>query len=143
MKTTLTIEIEYDSRKTDPDGLARAMDRLLETALSTPGIMDEYGRLSFGEFFVATETAATKIVLNISGGVLQDVFGSDPAITVLLCDFDCEGLQSVRQWHCRDSRRARRHTTGKRGRIPRLARWKNLRARKPKRPSRRPGSGKP
>ena len=33
-KTTLTVEVEYDPRKTDPDGLASAMDRLLETALS-------------------------------------------------------------------------------------------------------------
>ena len=93
MKTTLTVEIDYDPAMTDPEGLACAMDRLLETALSTPDIFDEYGNPTVGEFFVAKETAppAPKIVLNISGGVLQDVFGSDPAITVALVDWDTEG----------------------------------------------------
>ena len=94
MKTTLTVEIEYDPATTDPEGLACAMDRLLETALSTPGIMEEYGNPTVGEFFVAKETAAPfapKIVLNISGGVLQDVFSSDPTIAVVLVDWDTEG----------------------------------------------------
>jgi len=93
-KTTLTVEVEYNPRKTDPEGLACAMDRLMETVLSTPGIMDEYGTSTVGEFFVANETAAPtapKIVLNLSGGVLQDVFGSDPAIAVALVDWDVEG----------------------------------------------------
>ena len=53
MKTTLTVEIEYDPTVTDPEGLACAMDRLLETALSTPEIMDEYANPIIGEFFVA------------------------------------------------------------------------------------------
>ena len=94
MKTTLTVEIEYDPTMTDPEGLACAMDRLLETILSTPGIMEEYGNPVVGEFFVAKETAAPptpKIILNISGGVLQDVFSSDPAITAMLVDWDTEG----------------------------------------------------
>ena len=96
--TTLTVDIEYDPRKTDPEGLASAMDRLMETVLSTPGIMEEYGDPTVREFFVAREAAkettappAPKIVLNISGGVLQDVFSSDPAISVMLCDWDTEG----------------------------------------------------
>jgi hypothetical protein len=42
-KTNLTIEVRYDPKLTDPEGLAAALDRLLETALSTPGILDEYG----------------------------------------------------------------------------------------------------
>jgi hypothetical protein len=70
------------------------MDRLLETALSTPDILDEYGNPSVGEFFVAKETAPTlapRIVLNMSGGLLQEVFASDPAITVALVDWDTEG----------------------------------------------------
>ena len=53
VKTTLTVEIKYDPELTDPEGLASAMDRLLETALSTPGIMDEYGNPQVHEFFVA------------------------------------------------------------------------------------------
>jgi len=96
MKTTLTVEVEYDPAVTDPESLACAMDRLLETALSTPGILDEYGNPTIGEFFVAKETAppAAKVVLNISGGVLQDVFSSDPAIAVTRVDWDTEGSDS-------------------------------------------------
>ena len=30
MKTTLTVDIEYDPELTDPEGLACAMDRLME-----------------------------------------------------------------------------------------------------------------
>jgi hypothetical protein len=56
MKTTLTVEIEYDPQKTDPEGLACAMDRLLETALSTADILDDYGNPTVGGFFVATGT---------------------------------------------------------------------------------------
>jgi hypothetical protein len=52
-KTTLTVDIEYDPELTDPEGLASAMDRLLETALSTPGVMAEYGDSQVGEFLVA------------------------------------------------------------------------------------------
>ena len=91
MKTTLTVEIEYNPEMTDPEGLACAMDRLLETALSTPGILEDYDNPNVGEFFVAKETVAPKVVLNISGGVLQDVFSSDPAISVVLADWDTEG----------------------------------------------------
>jgi len=91
MKTTLTVEIDYDPAMTDGEGLACAMDRLLETALSTPGILEDYGNPKVSEFFVAKETAAQMIVLSISGGVLQDVFSSDPAISVVLADWDTEG----------------------------------------------------
>jgi len=96
MKTTLTVEIEYDPATTDPEGLACAMDRLMETALSIPDIMDEYGTPTIGEFFVAKETTP-KVVLNISGGVLQDVFGSNPAVDVVLVDWDVEGCDSSEQ----------------------------------------------
>jgi hypothetical protein len=98
VRTTLTVDIKYNGRRTDPDALASAMDRLLETALSTPGILDDYGNPAIGEFFVASaaaeETTTTfrpKVVLNISGGVLQDVFGSPTALDVILVDYDVEG----------------------------------------------------
>ena len=96
MKTTLTVELDYDPEMTDPEGLASAMDRLLETVLSTPGIVEEYGDPKMGEFFVAAKTTASpkpRVVLNTSGGVLQDVFASDPAVTVVLCDWDCNGAE--------------------------------------------------
>jgi hypothetical protein len=52
MKTTLTLDIQYDPKVTDPESLATAMDRLTATALSTPGILDEYGTPDVGEFSV-------------------------------------------------------------------------------------------
>ena len=52
MKTLLTLEIDYGPM-TNPEGLAAAMDQLMKTACSTPGILDEYGHLVIGEFFVA------------------------------------------------------------------------------------------
>lgn len=59
-KTTLTLDIEYDPAVTDPESLAAAMDRLLETTLSTPDLMDEYDNPTVGEFFVATDKRARK-----------------------------------------------------------------------------------
>ena len=56
-KTTLTIDIKYDPEVTDPEGLASACDRLLETVLSTPGIMEEYGDPKFSEFYVVAGKA--------------------------------------------------------------------------------------
>ena len=96
MKTKLTLEIDYDPAMTDPEGLAYAMDQLLETALSTPSILSDYGNPTIGQFFVAKETVspAAKVVLDISGGVLQDVFGSDPAIAVTRVDWDTGGSDS-------------------------------------------------
>jgi hypothetical protein len=57
MKTTLTVDIDYDPAVTDPEGLASAADRLMETVLSTPGIMEEYGDPRFGEFFVLSSAS--------------------------------------------------------------------------------------
>jgi hypothetical protein len=59
-KTKLFLEIDYDPAVTDPEGLASAMDRLLETALSIPGVLDEYGSPKFGEFLVATRIQAAE-----------------------------------------------------------------------------------
>jgi hypothetical protein len=76
MKTTLTVEIEYDPQKTDPEGLACAMDRLLETALSIPEVMDEYGSPTIGEFFVAKGTE-TESALKAAGLHLTEPADSD------------------------------------------------------------------
>lgn len=40
---TLHLNVEYDPEKTHPEGLCSAYDRLLDTAKSTPDILDEYG----------------------------------------------------------------------------------------------------
>jgi DNA-directed RNA polymerase subunit RPC12/RpoP len=49
-KAVLTIEAEYDEKATDPDSLASAVNILLQTALSTPGVLKDLGELHFGEF---------------------------------------------------------------------------------------------
>jgi len=70
-KTVLTIEVEYDEKATDPDTLASAVDRLLETALSTPGILDDLGELNFGEF-AASPANDAGIGLPASDGAEND-----------------------------------------------------------------------
>jgi hypothetical protein len=52
----LTLVVEYDPELTDGESVAAAMDTLLETAMSTPGILDEYGPVEVGAFEVE-ETA--------------------------------------------------------------------------------------
>jgi len=72
-KTTLTLDIEYDDEVTDPEALASAADRLLETILSTPGIVEEYGDPRFGEFFVAANAGSHDLqdyALRIDGPLL-------------------------------------------------------------------------
>ena len=58
MKARLYLGVEFDENKTDAESVATALDRVLETGMSTPGVLDEYGNPSAGEFFVLdTETA--------------------------------------------------------------------------------------
>lgn len=53
MKTaTLSLTVRYDEGVTDAEALCSALDRLLETAMGTPGIMEEYGDPGVGEFQV-------------------------------------------------------------------------------------------
>lgn len=54
-KATFTVEVAFDPEVTDPESSATALDRLMETALSTPDILDEYGSPDVGEFFVLNE----------------------------------------------------------------------------------------
>lgn len=48
-KGTLTVDVCF-SDSTDLESLAGALDILMETALSSPGILEEYGDPSIGEF---------------------------------------------------------------------------------------------
>ena len=48
--TAFVIKVGYDDRHTAPDALGEALDRLMETALSTPGILDDYGKVEIGRF---------------------------------------------------------------------------------------------
>lgn len=50
-KVTMTVEVEFNPEVTDSEALACALDALMETALSTPGILDEYGNPRVGLFF--------------------------------------------------------------------------------------------
>ena len=54
----LTISVIYNEIKTDAESVASALDILMETALSTPGILDEYGNPYVGEFYVQHDYAA-------------------------------------------------------------------------------------
>lgn len=63
MKQTalLQFEVEFDDAVTDAESLAVAADKLIEAALSTVGILDDYandvfGSPNFGEVFVAQKT---------------------------------------------------------------------------------------
>lgn len=73
-KSTLTVDIQYDARRTDPEALACAMDRLMKTALSTPGILDEFGNPTVGEFFVAESAISDlqRYALRIDGDLLRN-----------------------------------------------------------------------
>jgi len=51
----LKIRIDYDDDVTDAESLAYAMDNLLEAALSTPGILDDYGCVEISPFYILAE----------------------------------------------------------------------------------------
>lgn len=55
---TFIIQVVYDDRHTDPDALGEALDRLMETALSTPGLLDDYGTVEIGEFEISPDNDA-------------------------------------------------------------------------------------
>ena len=53
MATTIfTIEVSFNDEVTDAESVAGAADMLLETALSTPEVLDDYGNPSFGAFMI-------------------------------------------------------------------------------------------
>jgi hypothetical protein len=93
MRTTLSIEIDYDPAVTDPESLATAADGLLQTVRSTPNTLDEYGNPRFGDFFVCPDEQMQKpplVVVVVEGGVLQTAFADGP-VKIALVDFDTEG----------------------------------------------------
>jgi len=48
IKSTFTLTVEHDEAH-DEDTIGEAVDTLLETALSTPGILDDLGNPTIGE----------------------------------------------------------------------------------------------
>jgi len=86
-KTTLTLDLVYDAQITNPESLATAMDRLLETALSPPDIFSEYGDPKVGQFFVAPPPATPRVIVDVLGGNVQAVFANMP-VSVNILDHD-------------------------------------------------------
>jgi hypothetical protein len=80
-QTTLTVDVTYDPEKTDPEGLAIAMDKLMETALSTPGILDDYGNPNIAEFFPVSPIKRIPLLTT------EDVERLDPSRLAALSPF--------------------------------------------------------
>lgn len=57
------VEVTYDPAVTDAESLAAALDMLLETALSTPELLDEYGNPSVGEFYAIGKSPTRHVAL--------------------------------------------------------------------------------
>lgn len=54
MKTIrFSVDVTFNEAVTDEDGVGNALDTLMETATSTPGILDEYGNPEVGAFYVS------------------------------------------------------------------------------------------
>ena len=51
-QATLEIDVRFDSTQTDVDRVASALSQLLETAISTPGILEDGGNIVTDEFHV-------------------------------------------------------------------------------------------
>lgn len=68
---TFAIKVDYDDQHTDPDALGEALDRLMETALSTPGILDEYGHVEVGEFEIPLDSCVIVVTGNPFGRGLR------------------------------------------------------------------------
>jgi hypothetical protein len=92
VKTKLMLEVDYDPKRTDPEGLARALDRLLETALSVTGSLDEYGNPKFGEFLTMEEpTSSVRYALyDLAADELfaTHVFGYSDRAAMVAANFD-------------------------------------------------------
>ena len=54
---TFTLEVSFDDEHTDADSVSDALDTLMDTATSTPGILDEHGSVSIGAFYPPKETS--------------------------------------------------------------------------------------
>lgn len=60
-EATLEVRVRYQPDVTDAESVAAALDQLLETALSTPDILGEYGVVEVDAFYVRgyVETRST------------------------------------------------------------------------------------
>lgn len=51
----LILPVTYDDEKTDLESLSNGIDILIETAMSTPGILDDYGPVEIGGTLLGPE----------------------------------------------------------------------------------------
>ena len=70
MKSTLKLDVEYDPSVTDDESLACSLDMLMETALSIPGILDEYGNPRIGKFCIL-QPALNSYALELDGPLFR------------------------------------------------------------------------
>ncbi len=70
MKSTLKLDVEYDPAVTDDESLASALDTLMETALSTRGILEEYGNPQIGKLCIL-QPAPNNYALELDGPLFR------------------------------------------------------------------------
>ena len=72
-KTTFTITVEHDDAH-DGDTIGEAVDTLLETALSTPGILDEIGNPRVGDTDLQLATLLAEPDVDDAHYILREVY---------------------------------------------------------------------
>ncbi len=106
MKTKLSIEVEFNGDKTDADSLASAADTLLQTALSTPGVLDDFGDPQFGEFCVEQAESRHRQFeqrFGIEDRCPKNAGGHEPDWSTTHIDCDGEPYVDVTCKHCGQS----------------------------------------
>lgn len=101
-KLTLSIEVEFDGEQTVAESLASAVDRL-KTALSMPGVLDEFGNPHFGEFYVeALELRRNQFEkqLGSEGSCPRNRAGHAPDWASAHIEFDGDAYVDVICRHC-------------------------------------------
>jgi hypothetical protein len=97
MKTArLYLDVDYDESVTDAEGVANALDTLLETAMSTPEILDEYGNPDVGAFYVTpTDVGTWKPTRGYPGYLWLDVPREDggPGLPINGCTFHVNAIE--------------------------------------------------
>jgi hypothetical protein len=76
-KTRLYIDVNYDPRKTDPESLSNGLDILMDTAMSTPGILSDYGNPRPLAFYVLNHDAPTGDNFEFTGKLKDQ---ADPSV---------------------------------------------------------------
>ena len=54
-RATLTLDVYFDESLTSSVNVAAVLDQLLETAMSTPGILEEHGEVQVEEICILNE----------------------------------------------------------------------------------------